>query len=78
MANEKKGLPAWAIALILAAVLVPLLGIMSALAIYGVRRYITNAKSAEGRANVVELAKGIASCASGSGELTSTVMAFRS
>jgi hypothetical protein len=78
MANEKKGVPAWGVALILAAVLVPLLGITSAIAIYGVRRYIMNAKSAEGRANVVVLAKGIASCASGSGSLPSTSAAVPS
>ena len=48
---------------IVAVVLVPLLGILSALAIYGVRKYLTNAKMSEGQANVVLLAKGIVRCA---------------
>jgi type IV pilus assembly protein PilA len=48
---------------ILAVVIVPILGILSALAIYGVRKYLTNAKMGEGQSNVVLLAKGIARCA---------------
>jgi type IV pilus assembly protein PilA len=46
-----------------AVVAVPLLGIMSALAIYGVKKYLTTAKMAEGQTNVVLLAKGIVRCA---------------
>ncbi|HEX6766811.1 MAG TPA: hypothetical protein VF103_15055 [Polyangiaceae bacterium] len=49
--------------LIIAAVAVPLLGVFSALAIYGVRKYLTNAKMGEGQAHVVALAKGIVNCA---------------
>ena len=72
MTNGKKGIPGWAIALIIALALVPLLGITSALAIYGVRKYIVNAKSAEGRENVMLLANGLATCAGSSGSLPAT------
>jgi len=43
-------------------VAVPLLGVFSALAIYGVRKYLVNAKMGEGQVNVTALAKGIARC----------------
>jgi hypothetical protein len=48
---------------IIAALAVPLLGVFSALAIYGVKKYLTNAKMGEGQANVAVLAKGIVRCA---------------
>jgi hypothetical protein len=48
---------------IVAVVLLPVLGILSALALYGVKKYLTNAKMGEGQANVVLLAKGIVRCA---------------
>jgi type IV pilus assembly protein PilA len=48
---------------IVLAVLLPLLGILAALAIYGVKKYLTNAKMGEGQANVVLLAKGVVRCA---------------
>jgi hypothetical protein len=41
---------------------VPVLGVLSALAIYGVRKYVTNAKGGEAVANVQRLAAGIARC----------------
>jgi type IV pilus assembly protein PilA len=41
----------------------PVLGIVASLAIYGVRKYVTNAKGAEATANVQRLATGIARCA---------------
>jgi type IV pilus assembly protein PilA len=48
---------------IIFAVVLPMLGILSALAIYGVRKYLVNAKMGEGQSNVVLFAKGIARCA---------------
>ncbi|HEX6272056.1 MAG TPA: hypothetical protein VFZ53_03415 [Polyangiaceae bacterium] len=50
------------VAIVLAVVL-PLLGVLAALAVYGVQKYLTNAKMGEGQANVVLLAKGIVRCA---------------
>ena len=48
---------------IVALVAIPLLGIFASLAIYGVKKYLTNAKMGEGRANVTLLGKAIARCA---------------
>src|SRR5262245_44375662 len=45
--------------------ILPVVGVISALAIYGVRKYIVNAKQAEGRAAVTMLAQGIARCGAG-------------
>lgn len=42
---------------------VPVLGVLSALAIYGVKKYMINAKGAESVSNVQRLAAGIARCA---------------
>ena len=50
-------------------VLIPILGVMAALAIYGVRKYLVNAKSAEGRAAVMALGRGMAECANRTGAL---------
>jgi hypothetical protein len=52
--------------------ILPMLGVLSALAIYGVRKYIVNAKQAEGRAAVTALAQGIARCAGADGRLPET------
>ena len=49
----KSGLPGWAIALIVIFAVAPVvLGIFAALAIYGVRKYVTAAKTAEAKAVV--------------------------
>jgi hypothetical protein len=48
---------------IVAACGVPALGVLAALSIYGVRKYVANAKGAEATANVQRLAAGIARCA---------------
>jgi type IV pilus assembly protein PilA len=65
-APKKSGIPVWAIVLIVVAVgAVPVIGIMSTLAIYGVRRYLVQAKTAEGRAGVMVLAQGVAACGNG-------------
>lgn len=63
----KKSLSTLLIVLLVVAVVgVMLLGVLSALAIYGVRKYVVNAKEAEGRAGVGALAKGVAACSAGS------------
>jgi hypothetical protein len=66
--NKKKGLPTWAIVLIVIAVAGPVaLGIFSALAIYGVRKYIGNAKRAEATAVLTSWSKGMLACADKAG-----------
>jgi type IV pilus assembly protein PilA len=50
------------IVLIIAACGLPVLGVLSALAIYGVRKYVVNAKGEEAVGNVQRLAAGIARC----------------
>ena len=60
---KKRGLPRWAWVLIALGALVPVMGIFSALAIYGVSRYVKNAKASEARNMVPVLASGIARCA---------------
>jgi type IV pilus assembly protein PilA len=63
-AAPRKRFPWWILLLAAVPVLLAILGMFAALAIYGVRKYITNAKAAEGRHVVVELAKGLSRCAS--------------
>lgn len=68
MADEKKkGMPGWAIALIVVAVLgalaIPAIGVLASLGIYGTRRYVATAKEAEGKANVTILARGMVAAA---------------
>jgi len=63
-APPKKASSSWIIWIVIAAgACVPLLGILAALSIYGVRKYIQNAKRAEGQHVVLELATLIARCA---------------
>lgn len=52
----KKGLSCAVIALIVLAISVPVLGVVASLAIYGVRRYLAAAKTAEAKATVTALA----------------------
>jgi Tfp pilus assembly protein PilE len=55
---QNKGLGTGAIVLIVVLVaVVPIVGILSVLAIYGARRYIVNAKTAEARSTVAQIAK---------------------
>jgi hypothetical protein len=62
--TKKKGLPTWAIVLIVLAVGGPVvLGIVSALAIYGVRKYIGNAKRAEATNVLAYWSRGMVACA---------------
>jgi Tfp pilus assembly major pilin PilA len=61
--NKKKGLPTWVIVLIVVVVAGPIvLGIFSALAIYGVRKYMMNAKRAEATAVLTSWSKGMVAC----------------
>jgi type IV pilus assembly protein PilA len=60
------------IVLVVMVALLPILGVISALAIYGVRKYIFEAKRAEGRHAVTALAQGIVRCAGSSGKLPET------
>ncbi len=52
--------------------LVAMVGVMAALAIYGVRRYVLTAKTSEAKAGVVQLAHGIAECHAATGALPPT------
>ena len=52
----KKGLSCAVIALIVLAASVPVLGVIAALAVYGVRRYIAASKTAEAKAAVTSIA----------------------
>lgn len=66
--NKKKGLPTWVIVLIVVVVAGPVvLGIFSALAIYGVRKYIVNAKRAEATHVLTNWSKGMLTCAEKAG-----------
>ncbi len=61
---KKGGLPTWAIVLIVCVAASPVvIGVVAAIAIYGVRKYITNAKRAEATYVVTLLAKSVAGCA---------------
>lgn len=61
--NKKKGLPTWVIVLIVVVVAGPIvLGIFSALAIYGVRKYMVNAKRAEATNTLTHWSKGMVAC----------------
>ena len=61
--NKKKGLPTWVIVLIVVVVAGPIvLGIFSALAIYGVRKDMMNAKRAEATAVLTSWSKGMVAC----------------
>jgi len=59
----RSGAPTWLIVVaIIGVVGLVLLGVLSSLAIYGVRRYIVQAQLAEGRNNVTAFAQGITHC----------------
>ncbi len=62
-ATVKKGLPTWAIVLIVLAVAAPVvIGIFSALAIYGVRKYMLSAKRAEATHMLGAWSRGMLAC----------------
>jgi hypothetical protein len=61
--TQKKGLPTWVIVLIVLAVAAPFaIGIFSALAIYGVRKYMVEAKRAEATHVLSNWSKGMVAC----------------
>ena len=53
-------------------IVVAIVGVLAALAIYGVRKYIVNAKRSEAQTVAAELARGIARCATQRGRLPPT------
>lgn len=60
---KKKGLPTWVILLIVLAAAAPVvIGIFSALAIYGVRKYVVSAKRAEATNALGSWSKGLIAC----------------
>jgi len=59
-APAKKGLPCAVIAVIVIVAMVPVLGVLSALAIYGVRRYLAAAKTAEAKNTVSAISRSAA------------------
>lgn len=62
-AKKKKGLPTWVIVLIVLAVGGPFVfGVFSAVAIYGVRKYVINAKRAEATNVLGRWSKGMVAC----------------
>jgi hypothetical protein len=66
MAEKKSMSPVVIILIVVGAILVLAVvgvGVMSALGVYGARKYISNAKSIEGKMGVTRLAGGIVSCA---------------
>ncbi len=54
---KSSGTPGWVIAIVVVALLVPLLGVLAALGIYGARRYIQSAKTSEAKNTVSQLAR---------------------
>lgn len=72
MSDGKKGVPVWVWIIVAVPVLVGALGVMSALAIYGVRKYMLNAKQAEATAALVTWSNGLASCGQREGHLPPT------
>jgi type IV pilus assembly protein PilA len=67
--EQKKGTPVWIWLLLLVPVGFVFLGVVSALAIYGVRKYVANAKEAEAHAALVDWGDGLAKCGEKEGGL---------
>jgi len=72
MSDGKKGVPVWVWIVVAVPVLLAMLGVMSALAVYGVRKYILNAKQAEATAALVTWGSGLAGCGQREGHLPPT------
>jgi len=63
VASYKRAQRNWVIAwAVLSLVAVPGVGVLSALAIFGVKKYVTNSKEAEARNSLSLMARGMASC----------------
>ena len=67
--SKRSGLPWWGILLIVAAILVPACGVVGALSIYGVRRYMLKAKQQEALQALPVFAKAVVRCAEAQGGL---------
>jgi type IV pilus assembly protein PilA len=74
MEQAKKGVPVWVWFLALLPVAVAMLGVLSALAIYGVRKYIVNAKEAEAQATLIAWGDGLAECGEKDGRLPQSAL----
>ncbi|HEY6728230.1 MAG TPA: hypothetical protein VI197_29675 [Polyangiaceae bacterium] len=61
--SRKTGLPWWGILLIVVAILVPACGVLSALGIYGVRKYMLRAKQQEAQQALPVFAEAVIQCA---------------
>jgi type IV pilus assembly protein PilA len=72
MEQSKKGPPVWVWFVVLLPVALSMLGIMAALSIYGVRRYIASAKQAEARVALTTWGDGLARCGDLAGKLPPT------
>lgn len=67
---KKKGLPTWVIVLIVVAVAGPfIIGILAALAIYGVRKYVAEAKRQEAVQMLTTWSQGMVGCGEKEGSL---------
>jgi type IV pilus assembly protein PilA len=71
----KKGMSCGLIALIVAGAMVPILGVLSALAIYGVRRYLAAARTSEAKASVMAIARGGEAAYGANGKLCTSASA---
>lgn len=69
MEQQKRGIPVWVWFLALIPVAVMFFGVTSALAIYGVRKYMVNAKEAQARSALIEWGDGLARCGEKEGRL---------
>ena len=74
MEQAKKGVPVWVWFLALLPVAFAMLGLLSALAIYGVRKYIVNAKEAEAQAALIAWGDGLAKCGEKDGRLPQSAL----
>jgi type IV pilus assembly protein PilA len=72
MSDGKSKAPGWVWIVVIVSVVVAALGILSALALFGVRKYMASAKQAEARAALVSWASGLTSCAQREGRLPGT------
>ena len=74
MEQAKKGVPVWVWILALVPVAVAMLGVLSALAIYGVRKYMVNAKEAEAQSALIAWGDGLAQCGEKEGRLPQSAL----
>ncbi len=74
MDQAKKGVPVWVWFLALVPVVVGMVGVLSALAIYGVRKYMVNAKEAEAQAALIAWGDGLALCGQKEGRLPQSAL----